>query len=102
MTIAVIYGVHLEIPAAFLQDGLFSSEYPNYLNYGVLGWSSGHEITHGYDNTGRQFDDEGNVVNWWMDETYQKFLKKSECFVYQYGNYTKGDENSEVQQNRKV
>lgn len=88
--------MHLEIPAAFLQDGLFSSEYPNYLNYGVLGWSSGHEITHGYDNTGRQFDEEGNVVNWWKDETYEKFVKKSECFAYQYGNYTGGDEKKEV------
>lgn len=88
--------MYIEIPAAFLQEGLFSSEYPNYLNYGVLGWSSGHEITHGYDNTGRQFDDEGNVVNWWKDETYHKFQTKSECFISQYGNYTNVDVNTEV------
>ena len=48
----------------------------------------GHEITHGFDDQGRQFDDMGNLANWWEDATDDKFLEKANCIIWQYGNYT--------------
>ena len=48
----------------------------------------GHEITHGFDDQGRQYDDTGNLANWWDDATKDKFLEKANCIIWQYGNYT--------------
>jgi len=48
----------------------------------------GHEITHGFDDMGRQYDDTGNLANWWEDATEDKFLEKVNCIIRQYGNYT--------------
>lgn len=48
----------------------------------------GHEITHGFDDQGRQFDKEGNLVDWWQDETKKAFMEKAQCIIDQYGNYT--------------
>lgn len=58
------------------------------MNYGAIGFVIGHEITHGFDDQGRQFDKDGNLVDWWAPETKEKYLKKAECIIYQYGNYT--------------
>merc|ERR1711874_625336 len=59
-----------------------------YMNYGGIGWVIGHEITHGFDDQGRQFDAAGNLANWWEDATKDKFLDKANCIIWQYGNYT--------------
>lgn len=48
----------------------------------------GHEMTHGFDNNGRMFDKKGNLGNWWTESTSEAYLKKAECFVEQYGNYS--------------
>merc|ERR550525_1247151 len=58
------------------------------MNYGAIGWVIGHEITHGFDDQGRQFDEEGNLVDWWHPETKMRDLKKAQCIISQYGNYT--------------
>lgn len=58
------------------------------MNYGAIGFVIGHEITHGFDDQGRQFDKEGNLVDWWEPETKMQYLKRAECIIYQYGNYT--------------
>lgn len=58
------------------------------MNYGAIGYVIGHEITHGFDDQGRQFDLIGNLVDWWHEDTKEKFLKKSKCIIDQYGNYT--------------
>ncbi|KPM02741.1 membrane metallo-endopeptidase-like protein 1-like protein [Sarcoptes scabiei] len=60
----------------------------DYLNYGAIGFVIGHEITHGFDDRGRQFDQMGNNVNWWEEETDQRFKKRAQCIIEQYGNYT--------------
>lgn len=46
------------------------------------------QITHGFDDSGRRFDAKGNLVDWWQQETKDTYLKKAECIIYQYGNYT--------------
>lgn len=48
----------------------------------------GHEITHGFDDEGRQYDMTGNLVDWWETETEVAFKQKAQCIVDQYGNYT--------------
>lgn len=75
----------IAIPAAILQDVFFNGSRPNYLNYGAIGAVIGHEITHGFDDEGAQFDAEGNLKNWWTNITEEQFNNKSECFVEQYG-----------------
>ena len=56
-------------PAAFLQGIMFSKDRPMYMNFGAIGWMIGHEITHGFDDKGRQFDKNGNLLDWWRRET---------------------------------
>jgi membrane metallo-endopeptidase-like protein 1 len=66
----------------------FNSDVPNYLNYGGIGYVIGHEITHGFDTQGKQYDSLGNLVNWWKPKTEEKFKKRTQCMIWQYGNYT--------------
>lgn len=81
----------IQFPAGILQGIFFSAERPRYMNYGAIGWVIGHEITHGFDDQGRQFDLEGNLVDWWHPETKSRYLKKAQCIIEQYGNYTIAD-----------
>jgi len=78
----------IQFPAGILQGVFFGSDRPKYLNYGAIGWVIGHEITHGFDDQGRQFDQEGNLVNWWHPETTSRYLNKAECIIKQYSDYT--------------
>jgi membrane metallo-endopeptidase-like protein 1 len=48
----------------------------------------GHEMTHGFDIDGRQFDMNGNLIDWWDPETKKKYLQRAQCIVDQYSNYT--------------
>lgn len=80
----------IHVPAGILQGDFFSNDRPRYMNYGAIGWIIGHEITHAFDDKGRQFDGDGNLVEWWKPETKEKFIKKIECIIKQYGNYTVG------------
>ncbi|XP_067322209.1 endothelin-converting enzyme-like 1 [Anolis sagrei] len=75
-------------PAGILQPTLYDPEFPQSLNYGGIGTIIGHELTHGYDDWGGQYDRHGNLVHWWTDASYSKFLKKAECIVNLYDNFT--------------
>lgn len=77
-----------EFSAAIFQNRFFSVDRPNYMNYAAIGQLIGHTITHGFGSLGRQFDADGNYGDWWDKETEEKFAAKSECFIYQYGNYS--------------
>lgn len=61
------------------------------MNYGSIGFAIGHEITHGFDDIGRQYDKDGELSEWWANETKQAFLNKAKCLIEQYGNYTVKD-----------
>ncbi|XP_055944796.1 endothelin-converting enzyme 1-like isoform X2 [Argiope bruennichi] len=71
-------------PVGILRTPIFTPDRPKYLNYGMLGVVIGHEITHGFDNSGRKFDKVGNLTQWWSDEIVEKFKEQASCFVEQY------------------
>jgi predicted metalloendopeptidase len=54
----------------------------------AIGLLMGHEITHGFDDDGRQFDKDGNKIPWWTDETVDAFNNQKTCIIQQYSNYT--------------
>jgi len=78
----------ITFPAGILQPPFFGSGWPRYLDYGAMGMVIGHEITHGFDDQGRQYDGTGSIAPWWSEETIAAFVEKAQCFVDQYGNYT--------------
>uniref|UniRef100_A0A7M4F2G7 Membrane metalloendopeptidase like 1 n=1 Tax=Crocodylus porosus TaxID=8502 RepID=A0A7M4F2G7_CROPO len=75
-------------PAGILQPPFFSKHQPQALNFGGIGMVIGHEITHGFDDNGRNFDKDGNMFDWWSNFSAMHFKEQSHCMVYQYGNYT--------------
>ncbi|KAL1469247.1 hypothetical protein MTO96_004957 [Rhipicephalus appendiculatus] len=75
-------------PSAILQRPFYETGLPSAVNYGSMGTTIGHEISHGFDDQGSQYDGDGRLHDWWSNETLEKFLRKSECFEYQYGNIT--------------
>ncbi|XP_044750361.1 neprilysin-2 isoform X2 [Coccinella septempunctata] len=78
----------IQFPAGILQGVFFNADRPRYMNYGAIGFVIGHEITHGFDDQGRQFDKNGNLVDWWAPSTQKAFIEKAQCIIDQYGNYT--------------
>lgn len=78
----------ITFPAGILQRPFFNKEAPKYLNYGGIGAVIGHEITHGFDDMGRQFDKDGNRIPWWTEKTIEQFNQRKECIIKQYSNYS--------------
>ncbi|XP_036389931.1 membrane metallo-endopeptidase-like 1 [Megalops cyprinoides] len=75
-------------PAGILQPPFFSKQQLQALNFGGIGMVIGHEITHGFDDNGRNFDKDGNMFNWWSNFSAEHFKDQSQCMVHQYGNFT--------------
>ncbi len=78
-------------PAGILQEPLFSINADLAANYGATGATIGHEITHGFDDEGRQFDENGNLNDWWTEASVKNFKEKAQCLVTQYDQYTVAD-----------
>uniref|UniRef100_A0A9J8B985 Membrane metallo-endopeptidase-like 1 n=1 Tax=Cyprinus carpio carpio TaxID=630221 RepID=A0A9J8B985_CYPCA len=75
-------------PAGILQPPFFSEKQLQALNFGGIGMVIGHEITHGFDDHGRNFDKDGNMYNWWSNYSAERFEDQSKCMVEQYGKFS--------------
>jgi len=75
-------------PAGILVPPMFDVTATDAVNYGAIGPVIGHEISHGFDDEGAQFDAQGRLENWWAKEDYEKFKKRGECIVKQFDGYT--------------
>ncbi len=71
-------------PAGILQPPYFSKDFDDAVNYGATGGTVGHELTHGFDDEGSQFDPDGNLRNWWSDTTAKSFKADGACVSTQY------------------
>jgi predicted metalloendopeptidase len=79
-------------PAGIMQVPFFSPEAPLPSNYGGLGMVMGHELTHGFDDQGRQFDGDGNLHEWWSSEVTKAFTERAACVAKQYSGYVAVDD----------
>lgn len=75
-------------PAARLQYPLYDPDAEPAVNYGAVGISIGHEISHAFDDQGAQFDGDGNLRNWWTKEDSEKFAERGKRLAAQYGAYS--------------
>jgi endothelin-converting enzyme/putative endopeptidase len=78
----------INFPAGILQPPLFSAKSDAAPNYGNTGGTMGHELTHAFDDEGSQFDEKGNLRNWWTDADRKAFEQRAQCVVDQYSGYT--------------
>ena len=74
-------------PAGILQPPLFDPTADDALNYGGMGAIIGHELTHGFDDQGRQFDSKGNLANWWADADMKAFKERAQCIIDQFSGF---------------
>ena len=74
-------------PAGILQSPFFDAKADDAVNYGAIGAVIGHEMTHGFDDQGRQYDAEGNLKNWWTEEDAKRYKERSEAVVSQFDAY---------------
>ncbi|KAF9354252.1 hypothetical protein BGX34_011124 [Mortierella sp. NVP85] len=82
-------GNDINFPFGTLQSPLFNVDFPEYLNYGAFGASTGgHEITHAFDNNGINWDYSGHYKSWMSEDSLKKFNNRTQCFIYQYGNFS--------------
>jgi putative endopeptidase len=82
----------INFPAAVLLPPLYDPKMDAAPNYGNTGGTIGHELTHGFDDEGRQFDAQGNLRNWWTPEDDKEFRQRAACVVDQYAQYTVVDD----------
>jgi len=75
-------------PAGILQYPFFDANADDAVNYGGIGAVIGHEMTHGFDDQGRQYDADGNLHDWWTPEDAKKFTEKTNMVVKQFDGYT--------------
>ncbi|MEO8503509.1 MAG: M13 family metallopeptidase [Acidobacteriota bacterium] len=78
----------MNFPAGVLLPPLFDPKMDDAPNYGNTGSTIGHELTHGFDDEGRQFDAKGDLHDWWTDDDGTKFEARAKCISDQYSQYT--------------
>ncbi|MBX7061537.1 MAG: M13 family metallopeptidase [Pyrinomonadaceae bacterium] len=77
----------ITFPAGILQPPFFNFKADDAINYGAIGAVIGHEITHGFDDSGSKFDAQGNLASWWLPEDRKKFEERAACVVNQFNGY---------------
>jgi endothelin-converting enzyme len=77
----------ITILEAIMRIPSFDANWPLSMQYGALGMVLGHELTHGFDDTGRQFDKDGIQRMWWTEKAVETFNDRAQCFVNQYSMY---------------
>ena len=82
----------INFPAGILQSPFFDPKATDAENYGHVGGIVGHELTHGFDDEGRQFGANGNLSDWWTPEDAKKFEEKADCEVKEYGSFVAVDD----------
>jgi endothelin-converting enzyme/putative endopeptidase len=82
----------INFPVGILQPPFFDLTMDDAVNYGGIGGVIGHELTHGFDDQGRQFAANGNLDDWWTEADAAEFEKRAACVVDQYGAYTAVDD----------
>lgn len=75
-------------PAAILQFPFYDYQVDDAINYGAMGAVIGHEITHGFDDQGRQYDANGNIRDWWTEKDAESFKKRVQVIIDQFNEYT--------------
>ncbi|XP_045161647.2 neprilysin-like [Mercenaria mercenaria] len=87
---------NIQFPAGILQSPFYNKDQPNSMNYGGIGTIIAHEITHGFDDQGRQFDKNGNLEQWWNTSIITNFKEKAQCFIDQYSRFVAPEANLTV------
>ncbi|MDQ6892534.1 MAG: M13 family metallopeptidase [Acidobacteriota bacterium] len=82
----------ITFPAGILQPPFFDNALDDAPNYGGIGGVIGHEISHGFDDQGRQFDKDGNLKDWWSAESAKEFVRRASCVDRQFSNYVSIDD----------
>jgi putative endopeptidase len=82
------YNNEIVFPAGILQFPFFDKDADDAINYGAIGVVIGHEMTHGFDDQGRQYDKDGNLKDWWTPEDAAKFKQRVQVLINQYNGYT--------------
>ncbi|MGD0515330.1 MAG: M13 family metallopeptidase [Terriglobales bacterium] len=82
----------INFPAGILQPPFYDPQATDAENYGHIGAIVGHELTHGFDDHGRQFDGNGNLADWWTGDDARKFEEKTDCEVKEYSSFTAVDD----------
>jgi endothelin-converting enzyme/putative endopeptidase len=78
----------INFPAGILQPPFFDPKMDDAPNYGDIGSTVGHELTHGFDDEGRQYDEKGNLRDWWTPEDAKQFQQRASCVSDQMSSYT--------------
>jgi putative endopeptidase len=82
----------INFPAGILQPPFFDPKVDDAPNYGDMGATIGHELTHGFDDEGRQFDAQGNLRDWWTPDDGKQFEQRASCVSDQYSQYVAVDD----------
>jgi putative endopeptidase len=83
---------NINFPAGILQPPFYDNHLDDGVNYGAIGSVVGHELTHGFDDQGRQYDAQGNLSDWWTPEDAKEFEKRAQCIVDEYSSFTPLDD----------
>jgi putative endopeptidase len=79
---------NINFPAGILQPPFYDNDMDDAVNYGGIGMVIGHELTHGFDDEGRQFDDKGNLHDWWTEGDAKEFTERVACIADEYSSFS--------------